>query len=302
VNQMRVLVVGSTGQVARALESTQLRPGETLTCAGRPHLNLQEPRTIAGVLEETAPSIIINAAAYTDVEGAESALAEAMSVNAAGAGLLAAEAAKIGAPVLHLSTDYVFDGEAARPYIETDAARPINAYGRSKLAGEAAVSTANPRHVILRTAWIHGPHGRNFVRTVLRLARERDEIRIVDDQFGNPTAAVDIAAALLTLARRFAAGPVTDDACGLFHMAAPDAASWAEYAAHIIDISASLGGPSASVKPIGSRDYPQIARRPANSRLDCSRIEAVHGVALPSWKAGVSASVERILAGEGGSN
>ena len=241
------------------------------------------------------PDVIINSAAYTAVDKAESEAPAALALNRDGARMLAEAAAKRGAAIIHISTDYVFDGSKPAPYLEDDPTGPINVYGWSKLEGEQAVVGANARHVIARTSWVYSPTGANFVKTMLRLAGERKELRIVDDQIGNPTYAPHLAKALLQIARS-----VLEDEpgqrWGTYHLAGAGTVSWCGFAREIFRVSATLGGPSADVAPIATADYPTPARRPANSRLDCSKAESTFGVVLPDWRAGVHDCVVRLLA------
>jgi dTDP-4-dehydrorhamnose reductase len=206
---------------------------------------------------------------------------------------LAAAAAAVGAPILHLSTDYVFDGRGAGAYVETDPAAPLNVYGASKLAGERAVAAANPAHVILRTAWIYAPQGRNFVRTMLELARTRDEVAVVADQIGAPTYAPDLADGVLAVLAGLAEGRA--DPWGLFHVSAAGETSWAGFAEAIFSGAAVRGAPSASVRAIATTDHPTPARRPANSRLNNAKLARLHGVVLPHWRDGLERCLDRLL-------
>jgi dTDP-4-dehydrorhamnose reductase len=201
----------------------------------------------------------------------------------------------MNAPVIQISTDYVFDGTASRPYREDDATGPLGVYGASKLLGEEAVADSNPDHAILRTAWIYSPFGKNFVKTMLRLAADRDEIGVVADQVGSPTGALDIADGVLAVARNLLERPQERALRGVFHMAGGGFASWAEFAREIFSVSARLGGPAARVRPIGTADYPTPARRPANSRLDCAKLAAIHGVALPPWQTSLETCIRRLV-------
>ena len=243
-----------------------------------------------------APDLVVNAAAYTAVDKAEQEPAAAHAINALGAGATAEAAAGLGIPVIQVSTDYVFDGAKPDPYTEDDPTGPLGSYGRSKLEGEAAVAAANPRHVILRTAWVYAPYGQNFVRTMLRLAATRPELGVVADQHGCPTAARDIAATILGVAAQLLTHPDDKARRGVFHMAAQGEAVWADVAEAIFGRSAALGGPSATVRRITTADYPTPARRPANSRLDCSKLQRLYGIALPPWRVSLESCVERLVA------
>lgn len=295
---MRVLVAGANGQVARALQD-RAPPGRVeVVAVARPQLDLTDPASIAAVMQAAAPDLVINAAAYTAVDQAESDEAAAFAVNAVGAGHLAAAAAQAGAAIFHLSTDYVFAGDKSGPYRETDPTGPTGVYGRSKLEGEHRVAAGNPRHAIFRTAWVYSPHGANFVKTMLRLAGTREEIGVVHDQSGNPTSAHDIAAMLWQIGPQMVPAP---DAFvpGIYHLTASGEASWAEFAEEIFAVSAAAGGPSARVKRIMTADYPTAARRPANSRLDCTKLADLFGQKLPHWRESTRLCVEGLVKGKG---
>jgi dTDP-4-dehydrorhamnose reductase len=292
---MRIAVTGRDGQVAKSLFEVAQAEKVEAVFLGRPDLDLARP-TILPALRGARADAVINAAAYTAVDKAESEPDLAAAVNAVGAGAVAAAASRLGLPVLHLSTDYVFDGESERPYREEDETGPPGVYGRTKLQGEQAVAAANPSHVILRTAWVYSPFGQNFVKTMLRLAATRDEIGVVADQRGCPTSALDIARALVAVARRVTAeGEGGSPLYGIFHMTGQGEAAWSDVAETIFAHSAKLGGPAARVKPIPTADYPTPARRPANSRLDGTKLRAVYGVTLPVWTASLESCVGRLL-------
>ncbi|MFA6968653.1 dTDP-4-dehydrorhamnose reductase [Bosea sp. (in: a-proteobacteria)] len=295
---MRIVVTGREGQVVRALVERAAEAGATLVSVGRPELDLERPETIGPALKAARPDVIVNAAAYTAVDLAESAEATALAVNGAGAGEVAAAACGLGVPVIQISTDYVFDGGLGRPYREDDATGPISAYGRSKLAGEQAVAVATPDHAILRTAWVYSPFGRNFVRTMLRLGTERSDVGVVADQIGSPTSALDIADAVLAVARNLVARPDDNALRGVFHMAAQGDASWAEVAQAVFSDAEAAGRKPVQVKRIATSDYPTPARRPANSRLDGAKLASIHGVALPHWRGSLATCVARLLTDE----
>ncbi|ATR19527.1 dTDP-4-dehydrorhamnose reductase (plasmid) [Roseomonas sp. FDAARGOS_362] len=292
---MRIAVTGRDGQVARALRERAQAAGVSIVALARPELDLARPDTVLPALHAASADVVVNAAAYTAVDKAESEPDQAQLVNATGAGAVAAAAAKLGIPVIHLSTDYVFDGQLDRPYREDDATGPIGAYGRSKLAGEKAIAAAQPDdHVILRTAWVYSPFGVNFVKTMLRLAATRDEISVVADQHGSPTSALDIADAVLQVARNLL-GSRDPALRGVFHLSGSGYTHWAGFAAAIFEFSAHRGGPEARVKPIATAEYPTPARRPANSRLDCAKLARVHGITLPDWRLSSEACIGRLL-------
>jgi len=295
---MRVLVTGHEGQVARALAERSAAAGVTLVMLGRPELDLERPESVDLALAAAQPDVVVNAAAFTAVDLAESEEATAFAVNAAGAGAVAAAARGLGIPVIQISTDYVFDGALERPYREDDPTGPVSAYGRSKLAGEQAVAAATPDHAILRTAWVYSSFGKNFVRTMLRLGAQRDEVGVVADQFGSPTSALDIADAVLAVARNLVSRPGDASLRGVFHMAAQGEASWAQFAEAVFTEAAAAGRAPVAVKRIATADYPTPARRPANSRLDGGKLTSAHGVSLPPWRGSLALCVARLLADE----
>ncbi len=291
---MRLVVTGSQGQVVRSLIECA-GPDLEIVALGRPELDLEHPGDLAALFARHAPDVIVNAAAYTAVDKAESERETAFAVNGAGAGAVAAAAKSLDLPVVQISTDYVFDGAGGKPLLETDPTGPIGAYGASKLAGELAVAAATPNHAILRTAWVYAPFGANFVRTMLRLAATRDELKVVGDQQGTPTSALDIAVAIEAVARNLAAAPDDPQLRGVFHMTASGGPiSWADFATEIFRQSASRGGPSARVTAISTSDYPTPARRPAWSCLDAAKLSAVHGVTLPHWRDGLNVIIKRL--------
>jgi dTDP-4-dehydrorhamnose reductase len=292
---VRIAVTGRTGQVAQALLERGPAAGCEVVAVGRPQLDLAASETIEPALRAAAPDVVVSAAAYTAVDKAESEPELAYAMNARAAGAVAAAAATLGVPLVHLSTDYVFSGDLERPYREDDLTGPVGAYGRSKLAGEAEVAAATPHHVILRIAWVYSPFGANFVRTMLRLAQTRDVVEVVADQHGSPTSALDIADGILRVCRNL---QERQDAAlyGVFHMAGSGYTTWAALAKAIFTISREHGGPSARVEPISTSAYPTLAKRPVNSRLDCAKLRAVHGIAMPEWHHSLAACVARLTA------
>jgi dTDP-4-dehydrorhamnose reductase len=292
--RIRIAVTGNNGQIVRSLVERSVGTNSEVVCVGRPALDLGDPDTIDRAIGAAAADVLVSAAAYTSVDKAETEGDLADLINARAPGLLAARAKSLGIPLIHLSTDYVFDGTKSDPYNEQDPICPINAYGRSKAAGEHAVAVAHQKHVILRTSWVYSPFGRNFVRSMLDLAREQNEVRVVADQVGNPTAAHDVADGILAVARNLAEGR-GDERYGTFHMTAAGATNWAEFASAVLSASAERGGPSARVVPVASAEYHTPARRPANSRLDCAKIARVYGVSLPHWRSSLGPCVGRIL-------
>lgn len=288
---MTTLVIGGAGgMVARALAALP-----DVIAIGRPEADLGDKATLAAALERHGPRVVICAGAFTDVDGAETAEAEATRINGDGPGALARLCAARGTPLVHVSTDYVFDGSKAGAWVETDAAAPLNAYGRSKRAGEVAVAAAGGRHAIVRTSWIHAPHGKNFVRTMLRHARTRHALRVVDDQHGGPTYAPHLAAALVKIADTLTTS--TDEAhVGVFHAPPAGTCTWRRFAEAIFEGSQARRGPYAAVEPIPSKEFPTPARRPANSVLDGSKLQRIYGVALPHWREGLDACLDAIAA------
>ena len=292
---MRIAVTGRIGQVVQALLERGPALGVEVVPIGRPELNLADLTTIEPALRVTAPDVVVSAAAYTAVDQAESEPELAQAVNARGAGAVAVAAAALGVPVVHLSTDYVFPGDLDRPYREDDPTGPMGAYGRSKLAGERAVAAATPRHVILRTSWVYSPFGVNFVRTMLRLAQIRETVAVVADQHGSPTSAHDIADAVVRVCRNLTQHEHTEF-YGVFHMAGTGYTTWAGFGEAIFEASRLHGGPAAQVERIPTSAFPTPAKRPANSRLDCTKLGAIHGVVLPRWQPSVAACVSRLIA------
>jgi dTDP-4-dehydrorhamnose reductase len=288
---IRVLVTGCGGQVGAAVARSLAGRAEVLA-HDHSALDLADRGAIAARVREARPDVIVNAAAYTAVDRAESEEAAARAVNAAGAGALGEEAARTGALLVHYSTDYVFDGAKPAPYVESDAPHPLNAYGRSKLEGERAIAASGAAHVILRTSWVYGPQGGNFVRTMLRLAATREELRVVDDQRGAPTSSLQLAQATLELI----GGPNGEvdvtavDAAkartGLYHATAQGETTWFGFAQAIFDewSRRNPGFRAPRLVPIASSEYPTPARRPANSLLDSSRLAATFGVRLGPWR------------------
>lgn len=269
---MRILVTGKEGQVARCLaDRVGAHPAFDIVFAAREGtaiaLDLADPQSVRAAVSNARPDLILSVAAYTAVDQAEDEPDLAMAVNGAAPGILAAAAREKGARIIHVSTDYVFDGSLDRAYVESDPVNPLGVYGRTKLAGEEAVRAANPDHLILRTAWVYSPYGKNFQKTMIRLAETRDTVSVVDDQIGTPTAAHDIADALLLIAQCWKSG--RDTGLGkVFHFAGREEMTWCGFARRIFAESAVKGGPRANVIAITTADYPTRAARPQNSRLD----------------------------------
>jgi dTDP-4-dehydrorhamnose reductase len=293
---MRIAVTGRGGQLATAmLERAAAMMDVSLMAFVRAAVDLGHPDSVLPAIRKVNPDIIVNAAAYTAVDQAESEPDVAMAVNGAGAGAVAAAARTLRIPVVQISTDYVFDGGKASPYVETDPVGPLNAYGRSKLAGEEGVAAANPDHVILRTAWVYAAEGKNFLKTMLRLAETQDEVRVVADQLGAPGYAPDLAEAVLAVCRKLLAEPDNVSLRGVFHMTGAGEASWADFAEAIFAGSLRRGGRAVRVQRITTADYPTLAARPANARLDCGKLRREHGVVLPDWRQGLDRCLDRVL-------
>ena len=270
---MRLLVTGGAGMLGRAVTEAATRLGHEVTSLSRAELDITDADRVRRAIGAARARAVVNCAAWTDVDGAEEHEREATATNGAGAGNVARAAEETGSRIVHVSTDYVFDGSKTTPWFESDAVGPIGAYGRSKLAGEQEVVAAGPGHAIVRTAWLFGAFGRNFVDTMLELGRERDEFSVVTDQVGNPTWTVHLAEALVELAER-------DGDVGVFHAAAAGSCSWYELAVEVFD----RAGASCRVRPTTSDRFPRAARRPAYSVLGTERDEAP---SLPTWQEGV---------------
>ena len=284
----RILITGGSGQVGHCLKA-QLEGCAELSVPDSSALNIADRRSVRQAVETFRPDYIINAAAYTAVDKAENDAERAFAVNRDGARHLAEAAEAAGAAMLHISTDYVFDGAGGAPYDEAAPTAPQNIYGASKLAGEQAVLAACRRAVVMRTSWVFGAHGQNFVKTMLRLGRERDSLGIVADQYGAPTAAADIAAALITIVRRHTPEQLAERA-GIYHYCGSPYASWFEFAETIFAEAAAQGvlAKIPAVKPIATADYPTPAKRPADSRLDCGKIRVVFGIGPCDWHSALS--------------
>ncbi|MFE0756228.1 dTDP-4-dehydrorhamnose reductase [Inquilinus sp. NPDC058860] len=284
---MTLVVFGAGGQVGRELSGLAAAQGLAVRAFARSEVDITDAAAVADAVR--GADFVANCAAYTAVDKAETERDRAFAVNATAPGVIARACAEAGAALLHISTDYVFRGDGDRPWREDDPIAPLSVYGESKAAGEAAVRAALPRHVVLRTAWVFAAHGHNFVRTMLRLGAERPELRIVADQHGGPTAAADIAAAILAIRERALAPGF--DGWGTFHFTGAPATTWYDFAAAIF---AAKGGPAPVLHPIATADYPTPAPRPSNSVLDCGRIGRVFGLAQPDWRRALSAVVRTL--------
>lgn len=290
---MRILVIGSSGQLARSLAERSLeQPDLRLHCLGRPSLDLERPGSAATAIADLRPDLVINTAAFTAVDLAEGEPL-AQRINCEGAREVAEAAAAANSRLIHISTDYVTSGDIPGLHREDQPVGPINEYGRSKLAGEVAVAAANEHAIIVRTSWLYSPFGTNFVRTMIEAAKGRDELRVIDDQFGNPTSALDLSDALLTMAVR--GGAAKGRWAGeIFNVAGTGVTSWAGLAQEIMNKLKELGRPHARVIPISSAEWPAAAARPRNSALDCRKVAGAFAIELPQWRRSVASVVERL--------
>ncbi|WP_181296076.1 dTDP-4-dehydrorhamnose reductase [Pseudomonas sp. Q2-TVG4-2] len=278
---MKILITGSKGQLSQELQLALAGEGKVLAL-GHKVLDLAEPMQIRQQVRLLRPDLIINAAAYTAVDPAQDNRDQAFAVNATGPGVLAEEAAALGIPLIHYSTDYVFDGRKREPYNEEDHPAPLSVYGASKLAGEQAIQAVGGQHLILRTSWVYSLHGRNFLLTMQRLLQERDALSVVDDEVGAPTWAGTIAAVTAEMVRKWRTG--TGGPSGLYHLTASGETSWYGFACSIAQHLERQGLLRARLEPIQSTDYPTAAQRPLNSRLSCARLQRDWGVELPDWE------------------
>ena len=292
----RILIVGAYGQVGRELQRSFADAGEIIA-RDRDTVDLAAPDQVRAMVRSAAPAIILNAAAYTAVDRAESEPEQALAVNARAPGILAEEALRAGALLVHYSTDYVFDGSKAGPWVETDEPNPLNVYGASKLAGEEVIQQAGGKYLIFRTSWVYGPHGQNFLLTMLRLGRERESLDIVDDQFGAPTSSIELADATHTIVDGVLAGQYgsAENWAGLYHMTCSGSASWCGFARAIFTrAQALLGGKMPALNPIPSSEYPTPARRPQNSVLSNEKLHACFGVHLAPWQSALNEVLRRL--------
>jgi dTDP-4-dehydrorhamnose reductase len=285
-SRKRILIVGAYGQVGRELQRSFADAGEIIA-RDRDTVDLAEQDQVRAMVRGTTPDVILNAAAYTAVDRAESEPEAAMAVNSLASGILAEEALRVGALLVHYSTDYVFDGSKAGPWVETDEPNPLNVYGASKLAGEEAIQHAEGKYLIFRTSWVYGPHGQNFLLTMLRLGRERESLQIVDDQFGAPTSSIELADATRVVVNGVLAGRFGAPSrwAGLYHMTCGGSVSWCGFARAIFARAGTLlHGKVPVVKPIVSAEYPTPAKRPRNSLLSNEKLHTRFGVRLAPWE------------------
>jgi dTDP-4-dehydrorhamnose reductase len=291
----RILIVGTTGQVGHELQQSFSDVGQILV-SNRDSVDLAVPDQVRAMVRRAAPNVILNAAAYTAVDRAESEPDVAMAVNATAPGILAEEAARLGALLVHYSTDYVFDGSKATPWVETDAPNPLNVYGASKLAGEKAIQQLGGRFLIFRTSWVYGPHGKNFLLTMLRLGRERTHLKVVDDQIGAPTTSSELANSTRTIVAGVLNGNFgsTADWAGLYHMACGGSVSWCGFARAIFARAGDIIGQAPEVNPIPSSEYPTPAKRPHNSVLSNERLLRQFGIELSPWELALDRAVQTL--------
>ncbi|MBB5729833.1 dTDP-4-dehydrorhamnose reductase [Sphingomonas prati] len=291
---VRILVTGGAGQLGLALAAAKWSPQVTLLCPTRAELDLTDAAGIAAWFDREKPDAVVNSAAYTAVDKAEQDIAVAWAANATGPALLAAASAEAGIPIVQVSTDYVFDGTVEGAYAETDPVAPLGVYGSSKLAGEIAVRTGNPRSVILRTAWVVSATRVNFVKTMLRLGETMPELRVVSDQYGCPTSATDIASTIVTIVEAMVADAAAPT--GTYHFVNAGSASWCDLAREVFTVATGITGrPGPLVHAITTADYPTPARRPANSRLSTARLTRDYGIEPQPWRPAIRAIVQDLV-------
>ncbi len=278
-----ILIAGASGQLGNELVKFLTARGEKFVAVSRPEFDFERPETIDACFGKAVPSLVINAAAYTAVDAAEQNIAAATAGNHTGPLALARHCAGADVPFIHVSTDYVFDGEKGAPYVETDPTGPTGVYGATKRDGEVAIMDSGAKAIILRTAWVYAAHGKNFARTMLNAARKSSTLRVVADQRGTPTAAADLAVAIMAIAARLRESGWRESYAGIYHCTNAGATTWHGFAEKIFEIAAPLGLPMPTVTPIATADWPTPAKRPADSRLDCGKLAAVFGCEMPQW-------------------
>lgn len=290
----QLLCIGKSGQVARALQERCAAQAIDFTAIGRPDVDLLKPESLKAAIVTAAPKVVINAAAHTQVDQAETDQDAAFALNAEGPKQLAEICAALNLPLIHISTDYVFDGAGTSPFLETDQTAPLNVYGASKLAGEEFVRAALAQSVILRTSWVYSPFGANFVKTMLRLARDRGEVSVVDDQIGSPTSALEIADTIIEISKAISVR-ADERMFGTYHFTSDGAASWADVAEEIFSVYEGRTGCKIILNRIPSSDYPTPAARPLNSRLDTRKITDTLGVTPRPWRESIRETVNRLM-------
>ncbi len=294
---LKILLLGKNGQLGFELQRA-LAPLGPVVALDRAHCDLAAPEQIRACVRQVQPEVIVNAAAYTAVDRAESEPEQAHAINAVAPGVLAQEALRLDALLVHYSTDYVFDGRKATPYVETDAAAPLNVYGASKRAGEQAVLDSDARSLILRTSWIFGVHGSNFPKTILRLAAERDALDVVSEPCGAPTSAALVADVSAQILGQYLRGSAADFPFGLYHLSASGSTQWPDYARDVVQAALNAGRTlrlrPERIRPIGSAQYVQAASRPFNSLLDTRKLREAFGLTLPDWRSGLDHVLEQL--------
>ena len=290
-----ILITGASGQLGRELSKLAAERGLEHAALSRPEFDFEKPETIEAAFQAAKPTLVINAAAYTAVDAAEANVAAATAGNHAGPLRLAQLCEAAGIPFIHVSTDYVFDGEKGAPYVESDATAPTGVYGATKRAGEIAILAACTKAIILRTAWVYAAHGKNFCRTMLGAGRRFPTLRVVADQHGTPTAAPDLARAILDIAARLTQTGWRPEYRGIFHATGTGETTWHGFACAIFEEAATAGQKPPEVQQITTADWPTPARRPADSRLDCTKLAQVFGITLPHWRASLGPIVKQLL-------
>ena len=287
-----ILLFGAGGQLGKEVAGQAMRAALPLIPLSHAQIDITDPRSVRRAINRSRAVMVVNAAAYTNVEQAESEPEAAFKVNVVGTAVIAEACAEADLPLVHLSTDYVFDGSKDGAHHENDSVAPLGAYGRTKAEGEQAVRRLNPKHLILRTAWLYGVHGKNFLKTILRLASERDELHVVADQRGSPTSSADLAEAILRIPPRLGSVP-----WGTYHFAGTGKTTWHGFASRIVEAQAVFTGRRPKVNAIATADFPTKARRPQNSVLDSSRFAAVFGFKAEPWEQAVDRTVAELVAG-----
>lgn len=292
---MKLLIIGVTGQVASSLLEAKSKIIDEVVAFGLPELDISDASSIRAAFDRERPDIVVNAAAYNAVDKAEEESELALVINRNGPLMLAENCLRLDIPLIHISTDYVFDGTNSSAYVESDLVAPLGVYGRSKSEGDEAVMSTTPKHIILRTAWVYSPFGNNFVKTMLRLAQTHDELSVVDDQHGSPSYAPHIAEGIMVIIEELAHNVSPDELWGIYHMAGSGDTTWYGFASEIFARLHQFNGQSVKLSPISTAQYPTQAKRPANSRLDCSKLQATFGIRLPDWRDGTAECVKRLL-------
>ena len=287
-----ILVTGGTGQLASSLVACG---GSRVHRVGRPDFDFDRPETISETFRRVTPAAVVNAAAWTAVDAAEADPEAAARANRDGPALLAKLCAEAGIPLIQVSTDYVFDGDKGKPYVETDPTSPTGVYGRTKAEGEQAALTACPYTIVLRTSWVYSATGKNFVRTMINAGAKNPTLKVVGDQHGAPTSADDLAAAIIDILALIESGGWKQAYAGIYHAAGTGETTWHGLAVAALEAAARHGRKMPEVIAIRTEDWPTPARRPADSRLDCDKLERVFGVRLPAWRQSLALTVDRLL-------